>query len=327
MGNQLLLILFCLILCSCFSPGSYNSEKSNYNDNESSSIEFADSGSYSNGIKEGHWVEYTFDTVQAQPLLIIVDNKQSEGELKQTIIPKKEQGNYENGLRDGKWTKFSVLGNSTPSNWYISSETNFKFGKKNGFEITYYLGGDTSTISTFFEGQEHGIGKLFYPEHSNKVWKIYNATNDGNHLLKEFYPSSQLKADIKEVNNTSNQKIFEIITYFENGNVETKGQILENEEKVGKWIFFYENGKPEYIAAYKNGVLDGITKYYHDNGQLWTERLYIKGKLWEVISNYDRQGNKKDKGYIKNGTGELKLFDSEGNFKEVVKYVNGVEQE
>jgi len=96
------------------------------------------------------------------------------------------------------------------------------------------------------------------------------------------------------------------------------------EASYGTWTQYYENGKPELINNRIDTILDGSYKYFHENGQLWTERIYKNDKIWNVISNFDRRGNKKDPGTLKNGTGILKMYDKEGNLTETAKYRDGI---
>ena len=71
--------------------------------------------------------------------------------------------------------------------------------------------------------------------------------------------------------------------------------------------------------------MEGSYKYYHENGLLWTERLYDDGKLMEIISNQSSEGVKLDKGSLKNGTGDIRVYNENGDFIEALTYVDGVQ--
>jgi len=64
---------------------------------------------------------------------------------------------------------------------------------------------------------------------------------------------------------------------------------------------------------------NGVYIFKYPNGSLWSEVIYKNGIPWEVISNFDPNGNAQDKGSLKNGNGELFIYDETGK-KEVVQY-------
>lgn len=134
--------------------------------------------------------------------------------------------------------------------------------------------------------------------------------------------------------------------YTENGTLESKGK-MSNNLKNGPWQFYHENGKLHQYGAFKNGKQDGewhfihpngvqqgigtldegkkvgIWKWYFNNGQLQTERSWNNGKLFEIVSCYDGQGNELDRGTLIIGTGTMKLYDSNGKLLETLVYKNG----
>ncbi len=309
-------------LNSCFSQTS----KDVVSKDSGFAEQHADSGRYDNGVKVGHWVEYSYDTVQTMPVLIVEVDKKRKGELPQNLLLRKETGEYALGLREGRWTFYTKASNQEPAVWNKTGETDYQSGKKHGLDISFDIAGDTATVASYVNGEEHGIGKLFHPNLSNKVWKVYKAADGESQLLKEFYPSGQLKSEIIKIGDTKDQKLYQIKLYYENGQLATVGQMDDNEKWNGKWSSYHENGKLKSEANYHNGIENGLTRFYHENGQLWSERVYVDGKLWEVKSNFDRLGKKKDKGSLSKGTGDVKLYDTNGDLQEVVKYINGVEQ-
>jgi antitoxin component YwqK of YwqJK toxin-antitoxin module len=323
MKKSLLIMFSCVFaLNSCFSQTSKDvvSKESGFAE------QHADSGKYDNGIKAGRWVEYNYDTVQAIPVLIVEGDNKREGELPQNLLLRKATGNYVQGLRDGKWIIYTQVNNQEPPIWNKTGETDYQSGMKHGLDISYGIAGDTITVASYVNGKEYGIGKLFHPNLSNKVWKLYKAANGESRLLKEFYTSGQLKSEIIEIGESNVRKLYKVKLYHENGQLATVGQMDDYEEWSGKWISYHENGKLKSEANYKDGIENGLTRFYHENGQLWSERVYVDGKLWEVKSNFDRLGKKKDKGSLSKGTGDVKLYDTNGDLQEVVKYINGVEQ-
>lgn len=92
------------------------------------------------------------------------------------------------------------------------------------------------------------------------------------------------------------------------------------------WTDYYANGIIQSISNYSDGKLDGDYKYFHDNGQLWTERVFLNGKLMEVKSNFNREGEPLFPGTIKNGNGTVVLYDEQGNLIKTILYENGEEK-
>ncbi|MFD0975453.1 toxin-antitoxin system YwqK family antitoxin [Salinimicrobium gaetbulicola] len=106
--------------------------------------------------------------------------------------------------------------------------------------------------------------------------------------------------------------IFREITYFKNGQINQKHIITNGElEKMTAYyetgeiaaLIMYENGKPVAGAEYYkngqkrgeisydlNGNLNGIARYFNEDGSLSTEGEYKNDKRHGVWRNYDEQG-------------------------------------
>ena len=82
-----------------------------------------------------------------------------------------------------------------------------------------------------------------------------------------------------------------------------------------KYIIETINNSPKY---------SGLSKQYHNNGQVWTERLYKNGLLISVLSNYDKNGKPLDKGTLVNGNGTLNLYNEEGKLYLIETYKDGL---
>lgn len=140
-----------------------------------------------------------------------------------------------------------------------------------------------------------------------------------------YFPSGQLQTIFSDTI-LQDKKLKFFKEYFENGHLKITGYYLNGENPFGTWTYYYDNSKTEYILNYDNGKIDGSYKYFHNNGQLWTEKIYKDGLLIKVVSNYDKNGRKKDAGTIKNGTGKLYNYDTEGNLIETIEYIDGHER-
>lgn len=56
------------------------------------------------------------------------------------------------------------------------------------------------------------------------------------------------------------------------------------------------------------GVVDGIYKYYYENGQFWIEKEYKDGLFMNVMCNFDEFGKLRDFGILKDGNGMIKYY-------------------
>lgn len=76
-----------------------------------------------------------------------------------------------------------------------------------------------------------------------------------------------------------------------------------NDTLHGQRTLFYENGKPQYVEQYKNGLFEGPYRAFHDNEKLKLEGNYAGGAM----------------------TGEWKAYYPSGQLKEIVRFENNEE--
>ena len=80
-----------------------------------------------------------------------------------------------------------------------------------------------------------------------------------------------------------------ITIYWENGHLKEKGS-LDKGKKVGRWEYYYNNGKPKQVENYKLGILEGLREEYGSGGQLFIKSNFVNGQLegpWFYIDPYD----------------------------------------
>lgn len=86
--------------------------------------------------------------------------------------------------------------------------------------------------------------------------------------------------------------------------------------------FFYENGKIKRITHYKDGKSHGMMLFYHQNGRLWSERIYRNEIPFTVVSNYNSYGNPVEKGTLKDGNGTSYIYHSNRSLLKIEEYNN-----
>lgn len=111
-------------------------------------------------------------------------------------------------------------------------------------------------------------------------WKYYK--DDGQLSFKQFFNRDTLKRDetysngilgtSKDVKYYKNDTIKHIVTYFPNGDIETKGKTVNNVYE-GESIGYHENGVVGAIAHYKNSDLAGEYVQYYPDG---SKRMFTK---------------------------------------------------
>ena len=62
--------------------------------------------------------------------------------------------------------------------------------------------------------------------------------------------------------------------------------------------------------------------FYHQNGKLWSERVYKNGISYSVLSNYNSDGIPVEKGTLKEGTGTLYIYNPDGSLSRIEQYQN-----
>ena len=82
----------------------------------------------------------------------------------------------------------------------------------------------------------------------------------------------------------------EFMIYYENGNIQIKGQ-LDNNRNVGTWKYFYESGVLESEGYFVNDQPDGKWFWYSLSGKLKEEGSYKQGRRVGLWRNYDDNGN------------------------------------
>ena len=63
--------------------------------------------------------------------------------------------------------------------------------------------------------------------------------------------------------------------------------------------------------------------YRYSNGNVWSEVIYKNGIPWTVVSNFGPDGKPQDKGTLKNGNGELYIYNEDGEKEWIFIFKNG----
>ncbi|MFZ4785681.1 MAG: hypothetical protein ACOYLH_09395 [Flavobacteriales bacterium] len=230
----------------------------------------------------------------------------------------------------GKATYYLANGNEDYSLDFVN-------GKTNGSFVTHFSDGTKSVEGEFKDGEREGLWKYYYHEGGvkeegtykngelNGEWKNYYP--NGQLETTSFYKSDKLDGVRKEYGRTGaviseiEYKQGKAVAYKyldKNGNVikEAKSSggkvfiesyneigikfaegMIEKENRVGEWKFYYPNGVLKEINNYKDGELDGKATSYHENGKVSSEMYYEKGLAQGYYREYNQIGTITEEGY------------------------------
>jgi antitoxin component YwqK of YwqJK toxin-antitoxin module len=207
-----------------------------------------------------------------------------------------------------------------------SGETdyNYKNGKLDGVQKTYYKNGKLFVESTYKNGKADGLKKLYYKD--GQLWETQIYKEDvllgsnnqpRNGIYKRFYKNGQLAAEglykdgfpqgefknyyengvIEAFYSFVNKDEYSLKTYTKNGHIKFQGGYL-NGQYDGKNVFYFDNGNPQTEMTFINGIPSGNTKEYFENGTLKQVYKYLDGyNKWEYVEYYENGKIKKSGTY------------------------------
>jgi antitoxin component YwqK of YwqJK toxin-antitoxin module len=200
-------------------------------------------------------------------------------------------------------------------NGQLVQEENFNMGVHDGESKEYYDDGKLKRMVMYANDNMTGISKLYHD--NEQLWSETEMRDNKFWTAISSYDRNgkpQDKGTLKNGNGT-------LKTYNEKGELTAEADyekgVLEGTSRG------YENGRLKEVVSFKDNQVTGINKSYHDNGQLWREIEMKGGKVWQVLSNYDRNGRPQDKGTLKRGNGTLKRYDENGKLIAVDHYKDG----
>lgn len=87
--------------------------------------------------------------------------------------------------------------------------------------------------------------------------------------------------------------------------------------------YYYPAGGVANHLEYKNGLIDGSWKIFHNNGQLKSHVIYKSGLPFSIEGSFNEDGSLKNIGTLKNGTGTYMFFDENDKLLFTQTYKNG----
>ncbi|MGC4102021.1 toxin-antitoxin system YwqK family antitoxin [Ferruginibacter sp.] len=103
---------------------------------------------------------------------------------------------------------------------------------------------------------------------------------------------------------------------------QTIGIIKDEEVFIRK--DFYENGSIRIISHVVNGKYEGMMTFFHQNGLLWSQRLYKNNNSYTVFSNFNKYDEPVEKGTLFEGNGTLYIYKPNGILDYIEEYKDGL---
>lgn len=207
------------------------------------------------------------------------------------------ESEVKDGKREGITRQF-IVDSADHSKRYLIYEQTFANDKLNGIWKLYNLRGTVVQTENYRNDTLHGISRQYWIDGKTVMAENEFLNGPGHFIAREF---------------------------FDNGKIKTETTIM-NGEPNGEAKAYYETGVLKDKCTLKNGKRDGYRIYYYPDGKPWIENTYKNDIHWTIIANYDSKGNKRDGGTLKDGNGTMIYYDDDTTVREILRFVNGVQQ-
>ncbi len=173
-------------------------------------------------------------------------------------------------------------------------------------------------------GKRNGVWKKYYQDDSNNIRYTGQFKNGKEVGVFKFYEENSYGTPsiIKKFSIKSDSAFVQFLT--PKGKVKTEGWML-GKKRVGKWTYYFTDGKLFSEEEYVDGKLNGVVKNYYRNGKLTEETSYKGGNKNGLSKIFTEAGILIEEVYYANGKleGEGKYYDLKGNLKEKGIYKGG----
>ena len=223
------------------------------------------------------------------------------------------KGVYDNNEATGEWEYYHANGQ-------LETKGSYENGYKKGTWIYYRADGSIESESTFGENGKKNGTYTEYNASGNKS-SVYNYKNQELISYETYYNDGSVA--------TSGKLSKGKITYtakYQNGQIKVEGS-RKNDERVGEWKWYNASGQLTGIENYnQDGLLDGETKYFYDNGDVKSVFNYEDGYLNGYTVEYHAISRKKAlQGYYEydQKVGEWRTYHKNGELEESKYYLEG----
>ena len=222
-------------------------------------------------------------------------------------------------------------------NAVLSKVGYFIKGKENGI-WKEYMGGRLWCVTTYKNGKRDGL-MTFYDDQSGQNRVSRTAVFKDDISIKEteydWYNNGVKAAEHAiDPNHSMMGVLYKGLTieYWPNGAIKSKGDYFRNDEKIGKWETFFENGIKESVFVYDSAGVVTNDSYYYLNGKLKSQETLDKPNLITTQIQFDSLTSIKTKQNVFKFKNEqlseisnikVSYFDNIGKSIQVIKTYSG----
>ena len=159
------------------------------------------------------------------------------------------------------------------------------------------------------------MDKYFFPYFGNK--RYFEGTYHGINAITGLV-ETRLRSN--SANGSQVRKLMDSEVKFDNGLFYYEGKLF-----TGIGINMWNEKQLESEISFKNGKIDGVVKYYHENGKLQSQRFWKEGKADGELKVYYESGQLFKEGAFKNGQMDSiwKEYFESGKLKAEMSYTDG----
>lgn len=171
--------------------------------------------------------------------------------------------------------------------------------------------GLSETLSSKDRLDQYERTNFLAPQPYQKVMRIYNRMPNGDILacITSYNPNGQIRQYLEILNNRAHGAYRE---WHENGQVKIEATLVGGVGDIGTaaektWLFdgtcraWDEDGHLEAEIAYKKGILENESVYFHKNGEIWKKGFFEKGILHGPEAVYLEDGQLLETNYYSFG--------------------------
>lgn len=276
---------------------------------------------YRHGLRDGFYKEYDKNGNLKKITKYANDIEQiQESDLKPLIVQHeyhpngqvKREVSFRDGKREGIWREFDENGNVLRSQTYkkgallsegvvgtdgkrrgeykefyadstLRAEGEYLNGEKTGEWRYYYQNGQLEEKGMFKEGKQDGIWIWYYDNGKIQIEEMF-FKGIANGAYKEYDTEGKLIVSGTYFDGMKAGKWMEEI-----GDMYEEGE-YRNDQKVGEWTSFYDNGKTAFKGSYNGGYPNGLHHFYYPNGKLREVQSFAGGVHHGEWKKYNEDG-------------------------------------
>ncbi len=182
------------------------------------------------------------------------------------------------GNRQGLWVKKYPSG-------VVESEIFFKDNKPAGIFRKYYENGNLKA-NMFFDENSPKVAAILYNEEGQKISMGFYYNQKKDSLWQYFINDSIVISEENYVKGVKNgyERTYNLYMY---PNL-AEEKFWKNGKQDSTWTRYYTNGKPHFIAIYRDGIRHGEYVAFDENGQTIVQGQYKnnlmhgKWKMWDA---------------------------------------------